>query len=876
MTSTLRSLLVALACWLALPAQAAFTDNGDGTVTDTVTGLMWDKCSWGQTGNDCSGGSISFPTWEQALAVAVTANGSSHRGYTDWRLPNRTELESLVKIDASSHPAIDTTVFPNTLWIWFWTSTTHAPAPAFAWGVNFLDGNTGALTKSSSAPVRLVRSGQSFASFDSLLVNGACGSAHGTGATSAPSSNLCTTGTASSVSGSGPWNWTCDGSNGGSSASCSAPLLTNGACGSAHGTGATSAPSSNLCTTGTASSVSGTGPWSWTCDGSNGGSSASCSAPLASGSGGSSGSSGSSGSTGGSGTSTGSTGTTLSSSGSSLTLTGSGSTPIVVTGTGSGGSTLQLGGSSSNPVTQTVSLPGSGDVTLSGSGSTLTVTILPDGQMVLTPSGTGSVTITGTQANQPLVGLGGGTVIGGASPGASVTVTQGSGGTTISTNGPVTLGLGSGSNFVGGSLALGSGSTLTVTGSGNTPTVLSGGSGTTLNLTGSGLSLSGGTLTVSAGGAGSTGLMLGFGGGSGGGLGIGSSGGANFTLGFGGGLGSGAGLGGGLGGGLGFTPGQGASHQYLSVGSGTVELPGTGTRALRKRVLHAGETAVFDANGQLVAAWIGSADRHAGQAGDVRTPPLLAGLTVSQPGPRLDKTASRLGEKVIDNLSQQLLGHGLRLIGEADDWGRLLLVGQGATLSALPVGQLDLDPSGERAGLTTAGNGLYALSRNGVTVTLAPAVTDLRALTAFVQSLGGRVTLQADGSLIVRLGEERLALQAGYAVREGQAPGIGQDEDGRFTFTDGEGRQQTYYPVAADFAAVLAAAQSVDESAQLQGHADGTLSLTLKAANFTLLPDYALVAVPAGREKSVWWIGDDGKLYVRYPSLNRAQGFALR
>ena len=54
------------------------------------------------------------------------------------------------------------------------------------------------------------------------VVNGACGSANGTTVASAPSSNLCTAGTAGTVSGSGPWTWSCAGTGGGTNASCSA------------------------------------------------------------------------------------------------------------------------------------------------------------------------------------------------------------------------------------------------------------------------------------------------------------------------------------------------------------------------------------------------------------------------------------------------------------------------------------------------------------------------------------------------------------------------------------------------------------------------------------------------------------------------------
>jgi hypothetical protein len=108
-------------------------------------------------------------------------------------------------------------------------------------------------------------------------VNGTCGSSNAADLTSKPTANLCSAGTASSVSGSGPWNWTCAGSDGGTAARCSALLETAGACGSANGGTVSSTPTTNLCSAGTASTVTGAGPWLWTCAGSNGGATASCS-----------------------------------------------------------------------------------------------------------------------------------------------------------------------------------------------------------------------------------------------------------------------------------------------------------------------------------------------------------------------------------------------------------------------------------------------------------------------------------------------------------------------------------------------------------------------------------------------------------------------
>jgi beta-glucanase (GH16 family) len=113
-------------------------------------------------------------------------------------------------------------------------------------------------------------------------VDGACGAANGAPAAVAPTTELCGAGTASAVSGSGPWTWSCAGMNGGTTASCAALLSSSGpidgTCGTANGVPTAAAPTSGLCSAGTASSVSGTGPFTWTCAGANGGASASCSA----------------------------------------------------------------------------------------------------------------------------------------------------------------------------------------------------------------------------------------------------------------------------------------------------------------------------------------------------------------------------------------------------------------------------------------------------------------------------------------------------------------------------------------------------------------------------------------------------------------------
>ena len=94
-------------------------------------------------------------------------------------------------------------------------------------------------------------------------INGSCGAANGIATLAAPTSGFCNTGNYSGILGTGPWTWSCSSPNGGSTASCTAPLAV-GNCGSANGQYFTSAPTTNLCSSGTASA---SGQWNWTCNG---------------------------------------------------------------------------------------------------------------------------------------------------------------------------------------------------------------------------------------------------------------------------------------------------------------------------------------------------------------------------------------------------------------------------------------------------------------------------------------------------------------------------------------------------------------------------------------------------------------------------------
>jgi hypothetical protein len=124
----------------------SLVDNGDGTVTDTVSGLMWQQDE------------SRTMSWEEALDYCETLELA---GYDDWRLPNRNELQSIVD-DETYNPSIDTLFFPGAMTFSYWSSTTLNPAiiPGQAWSVSFIYGTLEYSSKDSHVLVRAVRGGQ--------------------------------------------------------------------------------------------------------------------------------------------------------------------------------------------------------------------------------------------------------------------------------------------------------------------------------------------------------------------------------------------------------------------------------------------------------------------------------------------------------------------------------------------------------------------------------------------------------------------------------------------------------------------------------------------------------------------------------------------
>ncbi|WYD79286.1 MAG: DUF1566 domain-containing protein [Candidatus Electrothrix gigas] len=143
--------------------------HGNGTVTDTKTGLMWKRCSEGLSGDNCEDGKAERYNFDKAVEKFKSVK---YAGYADWRLPTIDELKTLIYCskgvrdkesgschEGSERPTINQQAFPNT-WKWYWSGSPLASSSDYAWYVSFFSGNSVALNRSFSYAVRLVRGGQ--------------------------------------------------------------------------------------------------------------------------------------------------------------------------------------------------------------------------------------------------------------------------------------------------------------------------------------------------------------------------------------------------------------------------------------------------------------------------------------------------------------------------------------------------------------------------------------------------------------------------------------------------------------------------------------------------------------------------------------------
>jgi hypothetical protein len=125
----------------------SYTDNGDGTVTDKLTHLLWQQVppTMGGTGT-------GYFVWADAKMYCQSLVLSGHH---DWRLPSLIELQSIVDYGVTSRPTIDPKFTCSS--DVFWSATPLAGQPTYAWYVTFSGGNSINDSLTNTHRVRCVR-----------------------------------------------------------------------------------------------------------------------------------------------------------------------------------------------------------------------------------------------------------------------------------------------------------------------------------------------------------------------------------------------------------------------------------------------------------------------------------------------------------------------------------------------------------------------------------------------------------------------------------------------------------------------------------------------------------------------------------------------
>ena len=149
-------------------ATLAYQDNGDGTITDLNTGLMWEKQSRDGSIHDRD----NTYTWSAAFSSKIAGLNAAggFAGHTDWRLPNRKELETILNLENAGpavSPVFDSGCVAACTVLTcscisasdHWSSTTYADIPIAAWVVSFDAGHVFPDLKTTPYYARAVRGG---------------------------------------------------------------------------------------------------------------------------------------------------------------------------------------------------------------------------------------------------------------------------------------------------------------------------------------------------------------------------------------------------------------------------------------------------------------------------------------------------------------------------------------------------------------------------------------------------------------------------------------------------------------------------------------------------------------------------------------------
>jgi len=137
-----------------------FTDNGDGTITDNATGLMWVQDGYAnQVTDPATAHTVDGDWWKYTMTNAIYyCERLVYAGYDDWRLPNLKELFSIADF-GKLNPCIDENFFTGTKSSGYRSSTYYVTPGVGSFTVSFSYGAVGSGSVVATAYVRPVRLG---------------------------------------------------------------------------------------------------------------------------------------------------------------------------------------------------------------------------------------------------------------------------------------------------------------------------------------------------------------------------------------------------------------------------------------------------------------------------------------------------------------------------------------------------------------------------------------------------------------------------------------------------------------------------------------------------------------------------------------------
>ena len=127
-----------------------YTNNGNGTITDNITGLMWISDPINNVGEP-------FDATMPFTTALMNTSALSYAGHSDWRVPNFHELTTLLRFGGSTPFISDPTLFHVEGSTSYWTSTSHIHDDTRAWVIRFDRMSISHMGKSSQYWVRPVR-----------------------------------------------------------------------------------------------------------------------------------------------------------------------------------------------------------------------------------------------------------------------------------------------------------------------------------------------------------------------------------------------------------------------------------------------------------------------------------------------------------------------------------------------------------------------------------------------------------------------------------------------------------------------------------------------------------------------------------------------